>query len=365
MDPATLESLIVKELRKTREISRRDLAERLIIAKSTAGRRIDSMIERGLVRESGVEDRKEVGRPRRFLALRGDYGAFAGFDFDARHLYSVLIDYAGDTIDQQKIRLSPEPTRDEVLNHLRSLIASYRLHHLAPKMLGIGIGVPGHVRRSERLSVYYPFITDWRNVALGDELGIDRGILHVENNTRAIALGEYWLVNNTGMEHFVCLNVRTGISAAIIANGRIISGGHEMAGEIRGWPVGDQDWLEKVASVRAVTDGEPPGSDRWHEFVTACNDGQEDALAMLAKTAGYHGEAIARMVQLLDPQAIFMAGPFITLEQLYLDRVRAALAASLEGHYFAPPPVRPATLGEFAGAHGAAALAAAEAAPPM
>lgn len=365
MDPATLESLIVKELRKTKEISRRDLAERLIIAKSTAGRRIDSMIERGLVCESGIEDRKEVGRPRRFLALRGDYGAFAGFDFDARHLYGVLINYAGETLDQQKIRLSAEPTREEVLGHLRSLVASYRLHHLSPKMLGIGVGVPGHIRGRERLSVYYPFIADWRNVSLTDELGLDDSILHVENNTRAIALGEYWLANDGGLEDFICLNVRTGVSAAIISNGRLVTGGHEMAGEIRGWPVGDADWLEKVASVRAVTDGEPPGSDRWHEFVSACQEGDEAALALLDRTAGHHGEALARMVQLLDPQAIFAAGPFITLEQLYLDRVRATLASALEGQYFAPPPLRPASLGEFAGAHGAAALAAAEAAPPQ
>ena len=57
MDPATLERLIVKEIRKSKEISRRDLADRLGIAKSTAGRRIDSMIERGIVRETGIEER--------------------------------------------------------------------------------------------------------------------------------------------------------------------------------------------------------------------------------------------------------------------------------------------------------------------
>lgn len=365
MDPATLESLIIKELRKTREISRRDLAERLIIAKSTAGRRIDSMIERGLVHESGIEERKEVGRPRRFLALRGEYGAFAGFDFDARHIYSVLIDYAGNTIDQQKIRLSLEPSKDEVITHLRSLTASYRLHHLASKMLGIGIGVPGHVHRSERLSVYYPFIAGWRNVALCDELGLEPGFLHVENNTRSIALGEYWLGNHDGLENFICLSVRTGVSAALFANGGLLIGSHEMAGEIRGWPAGENEWLEKVASIRSVTDGESPGSDRWKEFVASCKAGDEAALATLTRVAGYHGEALARMVQLLDPQAIFVAGKFILLEQLYFDRVRAGLAAALEGHYFAPPPLRPATLGEFAGAHGAAALAAAEAAPPV
>jgi DNA-binding Lrp family transcriptional regulator len=243
MDPATLESLIVKEIRKAKEISRRDLADKLAIAKSTAGRRIDSMIERGLVRESGIEDRKEVGRPRRFLALCGGYGAYAGFDFDARHLYGVLIDFAQATLERRKIRFSAE---------FRSLPACTRL-------IGTGIGVPGHVRREERVGLYYPYVEGWRNVDLASELGIDPAFLHIENNTRTVALSEYWLGPCTGTDHLLCLSVRTGISAAVVANGALVTGRHEMAGEIRGWPVGGDLWLEKAASVRSVIDGEPPG----------------------------------------------------------------------------------------------------------
>ena len=56
MDPTTLENLIVREIRKAKDISRKDLAERLGIAKSTAGRRIDSMIERGIVTWEAVPD---------------------------------------------------------------------------------------------------------------------------------------------------------------------------------------------------------------------------------------------------------------------------------------------------------------------
>ena len=126
MDPAALESLIVREIRKSKEISRRDLAEKLSIAKSTAGRRIDSMIERGLVRESGIEDRKGVGRPRRFLALCGGYGAYAGFDFDARHLYGVLIDFAQATLERRKIRFSAHPDRNEVLARIAETLAEFR-----------------------------------------------------------------------------------------------------------------------------------------------------------------------------------------------------------------------------------------------
>lgn len=365
MDPATLERLIVKEIRKAKEISRRDLADRLGIAKSTAGRRIDSMIERGIVRETGIEERKEVGRPRRFLDLVGGYGAYAGFDFDGRHLHGVLIDYAQQVVERRKVRLSSDPAREEVIGHLRQIISEFQRHPTVSPVIAIGVGVPGHVRRESRTSVYYPFITDWRNVDLAAELELDPGILHIENKTHAILLGEYWLGPLAGAANLVCINVRTGISAAVIANGLLVAGEHEMAGEIRGWPVSDEDWLEKVASIRAVIDGESPGSDRWIEFVAACGAGDEDALAMLSTAAAHHGAAAARLVQMLDPRAVFMAGPFTELESLYLDRVRAAVSSALEGHYFNAPPIVAASLGDSAGAHGAAALAASEVPLPL
>jgi len=360
MDPATLENLIVREIRKAREISRRDLAETLGIAKSTAGRRVDSLIERGVVRETGIEERREVGRPRRFLALCGGAGAFAGFDFDARHLYAVLIDFSQETVERKRIRLSAKPGREEVVGLLRDTIAGFRKNTAGLELHSVGVGVPGHVRRSERLSLYYPYIADWRQVDLAAELGLGPSVLHIENNTRAIALSEYWLGPFAATENLVCINVRTGISAAVIANGRLLAGSHEMAGEIRGWPVSEHEWLEKVASVRAVIDGEPPGSDRWHEFATSCRNGNPAALEILGTVSTHHGGTAARLIQLLDPSVVFFAGPFTELESVYLDRVRNAVTSALEGHYFTAPPILPATLGEFAGAHGAAALAAAE-----
>lgn len=360
MDPATLEQLIVKEIRKASEISRRDLADRLGIAKSTAGRRIDSMIERGIVRETGIEERKEVGRPRRFLDLQGAYGAYAGFDFDARHLHAVLIDFSQQLVERRKVPLSSRPDRGEVIGHLRQIIAEFRRHPAVSPLIAVGVGVPGHVRRESRVSVYYPYIGDWRNVDLAAELELDPASLHLENNTRAILLGEYWLGPLSASSNLVCINVRTGISAAVIANGALIAGEHEMAGEIRGWPVSGEDWLEKVASVRAVIDGEAPGGDRWIDFVNACRAGDEVALATLSTAASHHAGAAARLVQMLDPRAVFLAGPYTELEGLYLDRVRASVLAGLEGTYFNAPPIIAASLGESAGAHGAAALAAAQ-----
>ena len=365
MDAATLEDLIIKEIRKAVDISRRDLAEHLGIAKSTAGRRVDSMIARGIIVEAGVANRKEVGRPKRQLALRGDFGGYIGFDFDARFLYAVFINFAQETLGRRKIRLSIAPSRDEVIGLLRSLIDDLTASHSAIPLLGIGVGVPGPIRREARICVEYPYIENWQNVDLLEALDLSPEFLHIENNTRMIALGEYWLGPDAALRSLVCLSVRTGISAATIVNGALISGSHEIAGEIRRWTVPTSgsstfEHIEKVGTVRAVTSGGSVDDAAWLEFLDSCRSREEHSLARLGDLARLHADAITRIIQFLDPQIVFLSGPFVELEDLYLDRVREATAFALSGSPFATPPIRPASLGEYAGALGAAAYAAAE-----
>lgn len=363
MDPATLECLLVREIRKANEISRRDLADRLEVARSTAGRRVDSLIDRGLLREKGIEDRSEAGRPKRLLALQSGHGNFLGIEFDARNLFVALVDFAQNTIVENRFPLPSRPTKEEVLKLIREQIEEYSAGSNIP-LLGVGIGVPGMVNQAERIAIGYPYIEKWEEVDLSSELDISPERLHIENNTRTVALGEYWFSEPDSIENLVCITVRTGISAAVISDGRLIRGSHEMAGEIRGWKVREPSkskdrWLEDVATVRAFQPDGNTSATEWKEFVQACNTGEKSALKQLREFANLHADTAARIVQLVDPEKIVFSSAFNTLGDLYLDMLRGALADSLAEHYFSPPPVSFVERGEFAGAHGAAALAAA------
>lgn len=364
MDTATLERLLIREIRRSPGISRRDLADRVDVARSTAGRRVDNLIDNGLVRESGVEHTAEAGRPKRQLELRGDYGTFIGFDFDARNIYGVLVDFAQSSIEEVSIPLTPRPSKDEVINHLRETIDRFRdsghgtLH-------GIGIGVPGPIQQAKRLALGYPYIAKWKDVDLCQELDVTSKLLHIEHNTRAMAIGEYWLGSASLVENLICINVRTGISAAIISEGRLIRGTHELAGEIRGWTVSSENntspkrvWLEDRATVRAISPDSVTTPEAWNEFVSNCRDGDREALKQLSEIVKHHGDTVARLTQVTDPEMVVFAGSFNDIGDLYLDRVREATAIALLGQFVPPPPIKFVSLGHCTGAHGAAALAA-------
>lgn len=366
MDPATLEGQIIREIRKADEISRRDLADHLGVARSTAGRRVDNLIERGLLRESGIEERAGVGRPKRFLALRGSYGAFAGFDFDARHLFAALVDFSQNTLEEKQVAFSSPPTRENVLAVLRETIQEFSWHGSATPILGYGFGIPGRVQQDSGIALDYPYIKNWEQVDIASELNLSSARVHIENNTRTIALGEYWLGSDHPSEDLVCLSVRTGISAAVISSGQLLRGRHEMAGEIRGWQIlnaapdaGESGWLETQATVRSITDNDSVASPRtWNRFVKACLAEEPDSLSVLVKITGIHADAIARLVQLADPERVVLSGAFRDLGSPYLERLREETAKRLAGHYFSPPPIDFVCRGDYTGAHGAAALAA-------
>jgi len=359
MDPATLESLIVREIRKANAISRRDLADRLEVARSTAGRRVDSLIQRGLVKENGVEEKFEAGRPKRFLGLCGDFGRFVGFDFDARYLYAVLTDFSQEELNKKQIRLGSPASKTEVIEILRETIREFQAECGDDKILGYGIGVPGRVSQDNGVGISYPYIKGWENVDLAAELSLDPASLHLENNTKTIALGEYWLGHESPPEHLVCLSIRTGISTAIISNGHLLRGTHEMAGETRGWQIsknGESQWLEDGATVRAILDTDSLTG--WKAFVTACLEGDAESLATLEAIIPHHADTVSRLVQLSDPELVVIAGAFNELGALYLNQLKSATKAALANHYFEAPPVQFVAKGEFTGALGAAALAA-------
>ena len=180
-----------------------------------------------------------------------------------------------------------------------------------------------------------------------------------------MAIGEYWLGSSSKVENLICINVRTGISAAIINEGRLIRGTHELAGEIRGWAVSSENntspkpvSLEDRATVRAISPDSLTTPEAWNEFVSNCRDGDREALKQLSEIVKHHGDTVARLTQVADPEMVAFAGSFNDIGDLYLDRVREATAIALLGQFVPPPPIKFVSLGHCTGAHGAAALAA-------
>jgi glucokinase len=90
----------------------------------------------------------------------------------------------------------------------------------------------------------------------------------------------------------------------------------------------------------------------------AAQDGDESAVAILAKVGRRLGEGIAGLVNVLDPEIVVIGGGVAAAGELLLEPARRAFRGAVEAREFRPDvPIVAASLGNDAGVVGAATLA--------
>jgi glucokinase len=197
-------------------------------------------------------------------------------------------------------------------------------------------------------------IPQWRDFPLRKRLADHLGLpVVVDNDAKALALGEGWRGAAQGERNFLAMVVSTGVGGGIVLDGRLLDGAGGNAGHIGHMTVepdgrlcacGARGCLEAEASGLSIaaTTGRPP---------------QEASAAVRERTGRLVGRAVASVANLLDLRLAVVAGsvalgfgePFFAAAQAELD-ARARIEFSRGAR------IRPAGLGADGPLVGAAAL---------
>ncbi|MCF6311701.1 MAG: ROK family protein [Verrucomicrobiales bacterium] len=359
---------LIRQTRHLSQASRKDLSDAVNNARSTVGRQVDQLVKANYLVELGPEAVSSAGRPRILLELNPDAGCFFGIDFEARSLFGVAVDFAQNTIARHTITHQQVPTTAHLIHSIKQLLQHLQGECGKRPALAIGLGVPGHVDPESGMALHYEHIKDWNDVPLAEEISRTFHIpVFLENNTRTMILGERWFGNAAGCDQLICLNVRTGLSVAVITDGHLLRGSQNLAGEIRGWPAPSQDptsapvSLETIGSLSSILEpyaGE--GNDltaAWIRFTDQLQSKNPQAQQKLADIAIVHGKTIANLAQLLNPEKVILTGPLSEIGDHYLDQVKTASEQALQGIPLSPPVIQLSKLGLYSGAIGASALA--------
>lgn len=165
------------------------------------------------------------------------------------------------------------------------LATSQRVHH-------IGLAVPEIVDRSGAIQSCASW--DWRGVDVSATLGTVAPTL-VQSDVRAAAFAEAHVGAGEGLECFVYVLIATGISAVIVRHG--------------------VPWAGRCGAALVL--GVPPVEDvaGAHALARLSGTTAQDALASpgcaagVAAAAQHLGEEMARVVNLIDPDAVIVGGP--------------------------------------------------------
>ncbi len=333
---ATIEAELLRHVRSDQTMSRVELARKLTLAPSTVSIYVDRLIAEGFLREKDKVER-DFGRPPKALGLNPAGGRFIGVDFEARNIMATAIDFSQHPIKQYRDSIAAADSVDTILKKIEKAIASL-VAETKPKVLAIGIGVPGSIDNEQGIALHYRHIKGWNNIPLAEKLSNRFGVpVFLENNIRSMALAELWFGHGRGEQDFICVGVRSGIGAGIVLDGHLYRGSRNLAGEIADWPcpdVGsgkDMKRLEDIVSSRALKNSD------------------------LKQAAAVFATVLMQLNLAFNPAKIILAGAMTSLGPDFLNLVQQNMQQVANSSIL--PLVISSRLGDFNGALGAAALA--------
>jgi glucokinase-like ROK family protein len=265
--------VVLDEIRLGRSRSRSELIERTGLGRAIVTRRVQELLDRGLI-DAGATGRSTGGRPPRQLAFRADAGHVLVADLGATSIGVALTDLGGRILGHYAEPSDIADGPETILGRVETLFAELqRTTRNAPgPVWGVGLGVPGPVEFASGRPVSPPIMPGWDGYPIRQRFA-DRfdAPVWVDNDVNVLALGEWRAGLAQGHADVVVVKIGTGIGAGIISEGRLHRGAQGSAGD--------------VGHIQVVDDA-----------AVVCRCGNVGCLEALAGGAaiGRHGEAAAR-----------------------------------------------------------------------
>ena len=194
----------------------------------------------------------------------------------------------------------------------------------------------------------------------------------IENDANAAALGEHWMGAADGCRNAIMVTLGTGVGGGLILNGEIFRGSDGTAGEIGhinvepyGVPCGcgSVGCLEQYASATAILRMARELDPNLADTATSLDvykagvAGEANALEVFRRMGFYLGNALAGLVNVLNPDVIVVGGGVAGGWDLFIEHVQTQLRERAFEQPAEHVKLLRAKLGNQAGMFGAARLA--------
>ena len=268
-----------------------------------------------------------------------------------------------------------------IANCVKQVVSQYKLS--LEEIESVGVGIPG-IASAKTGEIINCTNMGWHHVPFRDEFArhISRPIF-IENDANVAALAESVAGVSAGTSSSVFITIGTGIGSGIIINNRIWSGSHGIGGELghvifdlNGIPCtcGNHGCLERYCSATALIrmGREAAGANPNSGLMKAVNGnlslieaktvidcaraGDPLAKSIYRTYIRYLSQAIASVINLIDPELIVLGGGVSKAGDFLLDPINAEYPQYVVYRDQEIPPVRLAVLGSKAGIIGAAML---------
>lgn len=328
-------ALIIATVRENETLSRAEIAARTGLNRSTVSSIINELIEEKAIEETVLQSEK-IGRPGMLLKLNPNYGFTVGIDVNVDFITAVVLDYTYAIMWEKRTPVVAPNQQDAVLQQAIDL--THEAVDLGTdknmKPLGIGVGIPGLVDAHQGVMIMGPNL-GWENVPIRALWEAHFQIpIFVENDANAAALGELYIGEAKGIQHFICINVGVGIGGGIVIDGNLLRGSRGFASEVGHMVVepngklcgcGSHGCLETiigknavVATVKEALRNAPVMAPFENEkaidsltldqIVDAAIEGHPVCIEQLQLVGTYLGLVVGELVNIFNPELVVIGG---------------------------------------------------------
>jgi glucokinase len=274
-------------------------------------------------------------------------------DIGGTKLATALVDRAGTVSCDVHAPTPHGADPEEVWSALAGLIETVVGHAPTGSIAVCGVGCGGPMTPGGQ-AVSPLNIPGWRHFPLRDRLTTLLGLpVGIDNDAKALALGEGWIGAAKGCDNYIAMVVSTGVGGGIVLDGRLLDGRLGNAGHIghtvvepdgRRCPCGGIGCLEAEASGTAIA------------AVTG-HDPADAPPAVIERTGTLVGRAVASTANLLDLDLAVVAGSVaLGYGEPFFAAARAEIARRARMEFSRSTRIEPAGLGAHGPLVGAGAV---------
>jgi transcriptional regulator of PTS gene len=342
---------------------------------------LNDLMEDGLVQDHGKVN-STGGRRANLYGLTPDSGFFLGIDVKHNHINIGLTDFQKNLVKIVENYPYKLVNNEASLQELCRLINNFIDEGPVPKekILGIGINLSGRINYATGYSYsFFHFHEDPLSKIIESVVGIR---VFLENDSKAMAYGEYCSGAVKNEKDIIFLNLDYGIGIGIIINGQIYYGKSGYSGEFGHIPIfqneiicqcGKKGCLETEASGWALVEkfkhkikGGSTSSlvkkDKkleeieLEDVIEAAQNDDNLAIELIAELGEKLGRGIALLINIFNPELVILGGSLATTEEYIRLPIKSAINKYSLSLMNNDTQVKMSMLGNRAGVVGACLL---------
>lgn len=365
-------------------ISRAELARRMKVTRGVAGVLVQGLLDQNLIYE-GATGEAAFGRKPTLLHIKTEDRLAVAVDIRFSKSYVMVCDFSGRQLALEAfdtIFSAPELIRD-LAQRIRRLV---KTNGTTAGIQGVGVAVPGMVDQNTGRVLNAPAL-GWKDVDFRKPLAVATGLpVQIQNSGRACTLDLLWLERGdvARLQNFVYVGVSDGVGVGVVVNGELLRGADHIAGEFAHVPLNLEGprcmcgaigcWEAYISNLATLSryfgwnlsklspnklSNRSNASFTVPHLIARARQGDVKASEAIQSTAHFLGLGLANVVNVINPECIYLDGEITAAWDLIAKSVTDGLAQRALTRKGGRTPIRVGSRQEHPRLRGAAALIAA------